>query len=97
MKDILETQLLINNKLVPSSNKETFPLHSPYTGKVVANVAEATVGDVDTAVAAAQAAFPAWSALSPQQRGMPLKEMAEKILAAKSELAELDAISMGRP
>lgn len=60
-------------------------------------VAEASVDDVNTAVAAAEAAFPAWSALSPTERGLPLKKMAEKILASKDELASLDAISMGRP
>lgn len=60
-------------------------------------VAEASVEDVDSAVAAAQSAFPAWSALSPIERGKPLKKMAEKILEAKVELATLDAISMGKP
>lgn len=60
-------------------------------------VAEASEDDVNTAVAAAEAAFPAWSALSPIERGLPLKKMAEKILASKDELASLDAISMGRP
>jgi len=60
-------------------------------------VAESTVDDVNTAVDAAQAAFPAWSALSPQQRGVPLKKMAELVLAEKDELARLDAIAMGRP
>jgi aldehyde dehydrogenase (NAD+) len=60
-------------------------------------VAEASVEDVDAAVAAAEAAFPAWSAMSPSERGKPLKKMAEKTLAARDELAYLDAISMGRP
>lgn len=52
---------------------------------------------MNTAVAAAEAAFPAWSALSPIERGKPLKKMAEKITAAKGELAALDALSMGKP
>ena len=60
-------------------------------------MAEASAEDVDSAVNAAQAAFPPWSALSPLQRGAPLKKMAEKITSNKSELAELEAISMGRP
>lgn len=63
----------------------------------ILSVAEASEDDVNTAVAAAEAAFPAWSALSPTERGLPLKKMAEKILASKDELASLDAISMGRP
>lgn len=60
-------------------------------------VSEATQHDVDKAVAAAQAAFPAWSALSPQERGKPLKKLAALILAERDELARLDAISLGRP
>ncbi|CZR60788.1 related to aldehyde dehydrogenase [Phialocephala subalpina] len=93
----IETQLFINNEFVPASTGETFDLFSPHTGDLVAKVAEASVQDVDTAVSAALAAFPSWSALSPIQRGKPLKKMAEKILASTPELAELDAISMGRP
>jgi aldehyde dehydrogenase (NAD+) len=52
---------------------------------------------VNATVDAAQAAFPAWSALSPQQRGVPLKKMGELVMSEKNELAHLDAISMGRP
>jgi acyl-CoA reductase-like NAD-dependent aldehyde dehydrogenase len=32
----IETQLLINNKLVPASDNATFDLYSPHTGEVVA-------------------------------------------------------------
>ncbi|KAH8654620.1 aldehyde dehydrogenase domain-containing protein [Tricladium varicosporioides] len=95
--EVIETQLLINNQLTPASTKETFNLFSPHTGKLVAKVAEASVEDVNTAVSFAQAAFPSWSALSPIERGKPLKAMAAKILASQLELAHLDAISMGKP
>jgi aldehyde dehydrogenase (NAD+) len=36
MTDIIETQLLINNKLVPASNNGTFELFSPHTNNLVA-------------------------------------------------------------
>ncbi|KAL3422839.1 putative aldehyde dehydrogenase [Phlyctema vagabunda] len=65
--------------------------------ELIAKVSEASVEDVNTAVAAAQAAFPAWSALSPIERGKPLKKMAELVLSHRDELASLDAMSMGRP
>lgn len=94
---VIVSELFINNKFVPASSKETFELRSPFTNDLVANVAEATVEDVDAAVVAAQAAFPAWSALAPNVRGKPLRKMAEKIQASKRELAELEALSMGRP
>ncbi|KAF2015833.1 aldehyde dehydrogenase [Aaosphaeria arxii CBS 175.79] len=93
----LETQLLINNKLVPASDGGQFELFSPHTGEVVAKVAEATREDVDTAVAAALAAFPSWSSLSPAERGKPLKKMAELVVSEKGSLAQLDALAMGRP
>lgn len=60
-------------------------------------VAEASRSDVNDAVAAAEAAFPTWSALSPIDRGKPLKKLAELVLSEKDELAKLDAMSMGRP
>lgn len=37
MGGVIETQLLINNKLVAASDKATFDLYSPHTGEVVAN------------------------------------------------------------
>ncbi|EPE36534.1 ALDH-like protein [Glarea lozoyensis ATCC 20868] len=97
MADLIDSQLFINNKFVPASTGETFELFSPFDGKKVAKVAEASAEDVDSAVNAAQAAFPAWSALSPIERGLPLKKMAEKITTHKSDLADLEALSMGRP
>ncbi len=50
-------------------------------GVVVGYAAAATTQDVSDAVAAAKAAYPAWAALSPQQR-------AEKMLAALAGIAE---------
>jgi acyl-CoA reductase-like NAD-dependent aldehyde dehydrogenase len=50
-------------------------------GVVVGYAAAATAQDVSDAVAAAKAAYPAWAALSPQQR-------AEKMLAALAGIAE---------
>jgi aldehyde dehydrogenase (NAD+) len=60
-------------------------------------VSEASESDTDAAVAAAKAAFPAWSALSPAQRGAYFKTLSALIVEANEELAYLEAISMGRP
>ena len=61
------------------------------------SVSEGTTDDVDRAVAAAKAASPAWSALSPQQRGKHLRKLGDLIMAGSDELARLDALSLGRP
>ncbi|KAJ5562500.1 hypothetical protein N7535_003048 [Penicillium sp. DV-2018c] len=92
-----ETRLFINNEFRPASDSGTFELKSPLTRETVARVPEATVQDTNSAVAAAKAAFPAWSALSPHDRGDYLRKLAELLLEAENELAHLDAISMGRP
>lgn len=60
-------------------------------------VYEATEEDTNKAVAAAKAAFPAWAALDPVERGAYLKKLSELTLAATGDLAALDSASMGRP
>jgi aldehyde dehydrogenase (NAD+) len=60
-------------------------------------VSEASVQDTNRAVAAAKAAFPAWSALSPHDRGAYMTKLASLILESENELAHLEALSMGRP
>ena len=61
------------------------------------SVEEASVEDVNTAVAAAKSAFPAWSELTPPERGGYMKKLAALLLEANDELAVLEALSMGKP
>lgn len=58
---------------------------------------EASADDTNAAVAAAKAAFPAWSAMGAAKRSGYLKRLAALILENRDELARLDAISMGMP
>jgi len=60
-------------------------------------VHEASEQDTDAAVAAAKAAFPAWSAMSPADRGKYSKQLAILLHQSGKELSELEAICMGRP
>lgn len=92
-----ENRLFINGKFVDSSDGGRFDLISPTTNEKFAEVAEATVEDANAAVAAAKAAFPAWSALSPSERGKYFKKLAALIMESHDELAEIEALSMGRP
>ncbi|CRL21897.1 Aldehyde/histidinol dehydrogenase [Penicillium camemberti] len=92
-----ETRLFINGEFRAASNSETFPLKSPTTLETIALVPEASVQDTNDAVAAAKAAFPAWSKLSPHDRGAYMLKLADLILESDQDLAYLEAISMGRP
>ncbi|ETN46372.1 uncharacterized protein HMPREF1541_00556 [Cyphellophora europaea CBS 101466] len=84
-------------QFVESSDGKTFPLYSPTSQEVVAEVCEASEKDTDDAVAAAKAAFPAWSALSPTDRGKYMKKLAALLKESHKEMAWLEAMSMGRP
>lgn len=93
----IETRLFINGEFVESSNGSTFDIKNPATLKHVATVHAASEQDTNDAVAAAKAAFPAWSRLSPNKRGEYFKKLASLIREHTNELAALEAISMGKP
>jgi acyl-CoA reductase-like NAD-dependent aldehyde dehydrogenase len=60
-------------------------------GAVVGHAASATVQDVADAVAAAKAAYPAWSALTPQQRAEKMKAAIEGVPDSPNPFASEDA------
>jgi succinate-semialdehyde dehydrogenase/glutarate-semialdehyde dehydrogenase len=69
----------------------------PATGSAVAEVVAATADEVREAVAAAHAAFPAWSALSPDERAAPLRRAYELVLERAGELARALTLEGGKP
>jgi aldehyde dehydrogenase (NAD+) len=95
--DKIERRHYINGEFSESSDKGTFKLSSPYSHEKIVDMCEASVDDANRAVAAAKAAFPAWSALDPTTRGTYMKKLAELIIRDATELSQLDAMSMGRP
>lgn len=56
---------------------------------VIGDYAQADVAQADLAIAAAQAAFPAWSTGNPQARADALDKIGSEILARKDELGRL--------
>jgi acyl-CoA reductase-like NAD-dependent aldehyde dehydrogenase len=64
---------------------------------VVGEAVWATPADVDAAIDAARAAFPAWSLSNPQQRFEILDRAASEILARKEELGRLLSRENGKP
>ncbi|MGB2465803.1 MAG: aldehyde dehydrogenase family protein, partial [Porticoccaceae bacterium] len=61
-------QFYIDGQWVEPQGKETFPLINPASEQLVANIPMANKADVDTAVAAAKAAFPSYSQTTVAQR-----------------------------
>lgn len=74
---MFEVPLLIGGQSRAAADGRVFERRNPVTGAVVSRVAAATLEDADAAVAAAQAAFPAWAALAPNERRARLLRAAE--------------------
>jgi betaine-aldehyde dehydrogenase len=90
-------QLFIGGKFVDALSGETLSSVNPHDNTPIADVAMAGKADVDAAVAAAQAAFPAWSRMSASDRGRILLRLADKIEAHAEELAQLESLDTGHP
>jgi len=70
---------------------------NPATGEVLARLRVDGTAAVDAAVRAAQAAQPAWAALSGTQRGRVLRRASELLRARNDELALLESRDTGKP
>ena len=71
--------------------------HQPRHGRKLAECAEATKEDVDAAVQAAWAAFPAWRDLEPDKRAAILLKIADIIDENKELLATIESMDNGKP
>jgi 1-pyrroline dehydrogenase len=76
---------------------KTATIVAPATGEPIAEVPAAGPGDVDVAVAAAEAAFPAWSATTPGERAKALLKLADRLEQKEEEFAQLEALNVGKP
>ena len=70
---------------------------SPKTGEVVLHLAEASVGQVDKAVDAAEKAFQSWSRTTPAERSGYLLIIADAVERVAEGLAALEALNCGKP
>ena len=75
----------------------TIEVIEPATERVMAELPRAGAEEVDAAVAAAKAAFPAWRAVAPADRATLLRRLADAIEERSEELAVLEARNAGKP
>src|SRR5258708_33411011 len=87
--------LLIDGKMVPGD--QTMPVLNPATEEVLAQCPRASKAQLDAAVAAAKAAFPAWAATPMEDRRKVVNKMADVIEANSGELAHLLTSEQGKP
>ena len=92
MKDF---KLLINGRLVPGAS--SINVVNPATEETVAACPTASEAQLNEAVAAAKAAFPAWSKRPLKERADLLNKLAAALLARQEEFARLLTAEQGKP
>ena len=75
----------------------TLTILNPATEQRLAQLERAGVEETDAAVAAARAAFPAWSAVAPADRARLLRRLATLVEERHEELARLESRNVGKP
>src|SRR5438445_2003212 len=89
-------RMFIGGEWVESADGRTFDVETPATrGKVVAHVPRSGAADADRAVRAAAAAFSAWRAVAPRDRGRLLLRIADDVDAAVEDLSRTLATETG--
>ena len=87
--------LTINGQ--PVAGTRELAIINPATGEVFERCACADAAQLDEAVAAAEAAFPAWGIPSAGDRMQRLSQLADAITAQAARLAELLTMEQGKP
>ena len=85
----MDIQQIIGGKFVGAISGKTFDRIDPFTGKVATRSPASGLDDVKAAVAAAQAAFSAWSKTGPAERRALLNKAADVLASKVGEFTEL--------
>ncbi|WP_272911393.1 gamma-aminobutyraldehyde dehydrogenase [Loktanella sp. M215] len=92
----IDTSLLIGTAFEPGTEAPE-PVLNPRTGALIVDVPEASLAQVDRAVASARTAFTHWSRTTPGERATALLKIADRIEAEAADFAKLEALNCGKP
>ncbi len=96
MTSIAQIGHFIGGAAVAGQSGQSKDVFNPATGEVTGQLALATTAEVDAAVAAAHAAFPAWSALAPLKRARVLFKFKALLDQHHDELARMITVEHGK-
>ncbi|WP_028748789.1 gamma-aminobutyraldehyde dehydrogenase [Rhizobium mesoamericanum] len=92
----MDTSMLIGSSFVAGTETEEHILN-PKTGETVLDLPEASLGQIDAAVDAAESAFRSWSLTTPGERSAYLLKIADAIEKDAQGFAVLEALNCGKP
>ena len=91
------TQHYVNGQWQAATSKDHFEVHDASTEEVMATVPQGTTEEASQAVLAARAAFPAWAALSVEERCQYIDKIVAGLKARTDEMATAIAREVGMP
>lgn len=95
--DLWRQQALIDGRWCKADSGATCAVHDPADGLRLGAVPDMGVAETRRAIAAAQAAFPAWAAKTAKQRAQVLRRISDLMLAHQEDLARLMTAEQGKP
>jgi succinate-semialdehyde dehydrogenase/glutarate-semialdehyde dehydrogenase len=94
---LLRQKACIDGQWVGADSGATLAVHNPADGCLVGQVPRMGVAETRRAIAAAERALPAWSALTAAARAMLLRRWFQLILQHQDDLARLMTLEQGKP
>ena len=92
---LLKTDALVDGQWVKGGAR--FDVHDPATGSRLADVANLGAADAGKAIAAADAAWPAWRGKTAKERSILLRKWFDLLMANQEDLARLMTAENGKP
>ena len=93
---LLRQQCYIAGEWVNADSGKTITVTNPATGEVLGTVPDCGAAETERAIAAAEAAFPAWRALTGKARSAILRKWFDLMMANQEELARLLTLEQGK-
>ncbi|MEU9454876.1 aldehyde dehydrogenase family protein [Streptomyces sp. NPDC048277] len=90
-------QNIVNGRPTPARASGDRAVLNPSTGETIVEVADSSPADVADAVAAADAAFPGWSRLTPAGRHKVLTRLADALEDNAADVVDLEVANAGKP
>jgi succinate-semialdehyde dehydrogenase/glutarate-semialdehyde dehydrogenase len=94
---LLRQQCYIDGAWLDADDKSTIAVKNPADGAVLGTVPKMGVAETRRAIAAANAAFPAWRAKTAKERSVILRRWFEQMIANQEDLAQLMTAEQGKP
>ena len=92
---LMHGRMLIGGELVDSESRDLLESINPANEESLGYVPAASAADVDRAVAAAEAAHPAWAAIEPKERAKLVRKLAQAVRDNFDNILRIEVVDTG--